>query len=59
MLVNMAQYKVLSDSVSGAEKGKIVTEADFPAGINFEALVEAGHLVAHRNEKPSAPKDEK
>ena len=55
----MAQYKVLSNSVSGAEKGKVVTEADFPSGINFEELVEAGHLVAHKNEKPSAPKDEK
>ncbi len=57
--MSMAQYKVISDSVSGAEKGKVVTESDFPEGTNFEALVEGGHLVAHRNEKPSAPKDEK
>lgn len=59
MLVFMTSYKVLSDLISGAEKGKVVTKADFAEGVNLDALVEAGHLVAHRNEKPPATKDEK
>lgn len=57
--MGMAQYKVTSDLVSGIEKGELVSEKDFPAGTNFEALVSAGHLTVARTDKPSAPKDEK
>lgn len=54
----MAQYKVVSDLVSVAPQGKLVTEADFPEGTNFDALVEAGHLVPAKPEK-ALPKDDK
>lgn len=54
----MAQYKVVSDLVSVAPQGKLVTEADFPEGTNFGALVEAGHLVPAKSEK-ALPKDDK
>lgn len=58
MLRVMAQYKVVSDLVSIAPSGKTVTEADFPEGTNIGALVEGGHLVPAKVEKPH-PKDDK
>lgn len=39
----MATYKVISDNCTLGNQGSTVTEAELE-GINFEALLEGGHL---------------
>ena len=54
----MTQYKILSDLISVAPQGKVVSESDFPEGTNIDALVEGGHIVQVKQEK-SLPKEDK
>lgn len=40
----MANYLVTSDRVVDTPRGSVITASDLPAGVNFSALVEGGHL---------------
>lgn len=46
----MTTYKVLSDRLAGREKGSKVT-ADELAGVNIDALIQAGHLAEQKANK--------
>jgi hypothetical protein len=54
----MAQYKVISDNCGLGNQGETVDSDKFE-GVNFDALVEGGHIVEAKGKTESKEQDTK
>lgn len=52
----MANYKVVSDLVSGKKPGDTITDEEL-VGCNVDALIEGGHVAAESTKATKADKE--